>query len=570
MRDVVNKNVTEEQLLETARRVFSRGWDKMKLYFMIGLPTEEDEDVLGIVETGKRAQDVGRRDLGFDRAQVVVAASTHVPKPHTPFQWCAMDDHPTVVRKQGMLKDAARKARIKLRMHDSEGSWIEGILARGDRTLANMIETAYQNGARFDSWSDCFRPDVWEAAIAEHGVKPELYLGTIPVTARLPWDHLDVGLEPGFLVKEYRKALRNRLSPPCGKAVGMFVHHASVAEAEADKKKLVCYHCGVACDLGQMREERLVFLRRIDKKREDAPVVAIPAEEAPRRAGAPKQARFRQGEPLRVRLAFSRTGRIAWGSHLDLIGIVERIFRRARWPLFFSEGFNPKPVMMFPPALAVGTMGLREFVDVKLDSDRDFDLESAIETLNSVSIEGIVFLGGVILGPNDRALSRVLNEVEYLAVIPRSVLAPLGLSDDDALRRKVEERMAAGGAGGELKATRVTEGITRTVNVADFLVDAEGGASLAVLENLGIGGDVTGLRMTMRLKGSGAARPGEVVSALLGSTDIEAKFIRTAVYAVEEGARVDPLSIEPLRRAPSAREVVSDDGGGDLAASPAI
>src|SRR5262245_38241141 len=147
MRDVVNKNVTEEQLLETAERVFSRGWGKMKLYFMIGLPTEQDEDVRGIVETGARTAEVGRKAAkkGVD---VTVSVSTHVPKPHTPFQWAAMDALEEVGRKQQILRQTARPYRaVKLRMHDAVASVLEAIFARGDRPLADVLERAYRHGA---------------------------------------------------------------------------------------------------------------------------------------------------------------------------------------------------------------------------------------------------------------------------------------------------------------------------------------------------------------------------------------------------------------------------------------
>ena len=144
MRDVVNKNVTDEQLMETAERVFSRGWNKMKLYFMIGLPTEEDEDVRDIVRTGARALDVARRVQRNKRARVTVSVSTHVPKPHTPFQWCAMDSHEEILRKQSMLRYEAASTRVQLKMHKSDGSWLEGMLARGDRRLADVIQGAYR------------------------------------------------------------------------------------------------------------------------------------------------------------------------------------------------------------------------------------------------------------------------------------------------------------------------------------------------------------------------------------------------------------------------------------------
>ena len=278
MRDVVNKNVTEEQLHETAERVFSRGWAKMKLYFMIGLPTETDEDVRGIVETGIRTAQVGRKASRGRPAEVNISVSTHVPKPHTPFQWCAMDLLGDVARKQMILRDAVRGHKgVKLKVHEANASVLEGIYARGDRPLADVLERAYRNGARFDSWDEKLRLDIWEEAFVHFGIDRARYLGTLPVTARLPWSHIDVGLEDGFLAREYRKALQNRLSPPCGKVAGAFVHHTNLEDANADERRLVCYDCGVACDMGQMRDERITFLTRLGAEKRALPVYTTKA-----------------------------------------------------------------------------------------------------------------------------------------------------------------------------------------------------------------------------------------------------------------------------------------------------
>ncbi|WP_437479711.1 TIGR03960 family B12-binding radical SAM protein [Sorangium sp. So ce1014] len=291
MRDVVNKNVTEEQLLETAERVFSRGWGKMKLYFMIGLPTETDEDVRGIVETGARAAGAGRRAAGKGKpVDVTVSVSTHVPKPHTPFQWAAMDTRSEVGRKQQLLKDTVRPYRaVTLKTHEANASVLEGIFARGDRPLADVLERAWRSGARFDSWDDQIKLSMWEEAFTHTGVDRAKYLGTLPVTARLPWDHIDVGLEDGFLAKEYRKALQSRLSPPCGKVAGMFVHHTNLDDATADTRRLVCYDCGVACDMTLMRDERLTFLDRLGAHKRSLPVLTDAAA-APSAAAAPAAA----------------------------------------------------------------------------------------------------------------------------------------------------------------------------------------------------------------------------------------------------------------------------------------
>ncbi len=269
MRDVINKNVTEEDITQSAENIFSRGWSRMKCYFMIGLPTETIDDVAGIAQTGSRLRRLGRK-IRSD-ADVTVSVSSHVPKPHTPFQWCAQDTSEQIAEKQSLLRDLTRRERLEFRHHDRHQSWVEGILSRGDRPLADVIERAWRKGARFDSWDDKFRVERWEEAMAECGLDPTPYFMTLPVDARLPWDHIDVGLEDGFLLSEYRKALKDRLSPPCGKPYGSLLHHNNLEDALADERKLVCYDCGVACDLSQMREERLLYLRKLGADKRPPP-----------------------------------------------------------------------------------------------------------------------------------------------------------------------------------------------------------------------------------------------------------------------------------------------------------
>ena len=168
---------------------------------------------------------------------MTASVSTHVPKPHTPFQWAAMDTEAETARKQTLLGDLARKLRVELKTHENQQSHIEGIFSRGDRAVADLLEAAFRLGCRFDGWDDVLRIDLWDQAIEETAARTGLevgrYLGTIPVTARLPWDHIDIGLEPDFLVKEYRKALKDRLSPPCGKPFKQLLHPNNVADAEA-------------------------------------------------------------------------------------------------------------------------------------------------------------------------------------------------------------------------------------------------------------------------------------------------------------------------------------------------
>jgi radical SAM family uncharacterized protein/radical SAM-linked protein len=553
MRDVVNKNVTEEQLMTTAERVFSRGWSKMKLYFMIGLPTEEEEDVRGIVQTGARAQKVGRKVQRGRGPQVTVSVSIHVPKPHTPFQWCAMDPRELVREKQGWLREEARATGVKLKMHDSEGSWLEGVLARGDRRLADVIEHAWRHGARFDSWEEKLLPEAWADAFDACGVSPAMFLGTLPLGARLPWDHIDVGLEDGFLAREYRKALANRLSPPCGKVAGMFVHHTNTTDAEADARRLVCYDCGVACDLSQMREERLVFLRQLGASTPPAPRTAPePGTKAvPKHKQLPEL--LPQGQPRRIRFRYAKLGRAAYRGHLDLVKVLPRIFRRIGMPLYYSTGFHPKAELTFGPALSLGIASLDEYVDVKIDADVPFDLTDLPARLNAVSELGLTFLDAVVLGDGDRRITRAIDEAIYVAGIPHAVLHELGLGELEALRAHVAERSR-----GELVVRRDIDGIGKKVDVGQYLVDVEVGEGADVLARAGIGGRLVPVRLRLRITGGGTAKVSEALEALLGVTELPARYVREALLAVVGERRVEPRDLAALRLAPArAGEVLA-------------
>jgi radical SAM family uncharacterized protein len=562
MRDVVNKNVTEEQLMETARRVFSRGWSAMKLYFMIGLPTEEDEDVLGIVQTGGRAQAIGRRIAGR-KAAVTCSVSTHVPKPHTPFQWCAMDGREDVLRKQALLRDAARQSGVKLKVHDSAGSFIEGVLARGDRTLSDVIEGAYLRGARFDSWEERLDLDAWHAAFAQAGVDPDRFLGTIPTSAKLPWDHIDVGLAPGFLAREYRKAVRSRLSPPCGKAVGMFIHHTNLQEHDADRRKLVCYDCGVACDMTAMRDRRGEFLVQLSSlvpgngTRADATA----QQAAERRAARRPPVRVDQGVPIRLRLCYEKLGRAAYGSHLDLVRLLPRLFRRLSLPLYYSLGFNQKPVMTFGPALPLGVLSLCEYVDLKLAADADFDCDALPELLSSSCIDGVRFVSARMLGPEDKKLGGVIDHAVYVAGLPRSALELLGLTRADALPALIAEREH-----GPLVVRRDIDGVGKRVDVGRFLTGVRPFAGGAELRRAGLIGELTPIELGLRMTQAGSAKATEAIEALLGRADLPVRVVRTALQYTAGGACVTPMDLAGLRSALAAGRAAAAET--EPAASP--
>ncbi len=373
LRDVINKNITEEQILESARRVFSRNWDHMKLYFMIGLPTETEEDLRGIIDVSKRCRKIGAAMTDRKRwARVTCSVSSHVPKPHTPFQWCAMDTPAQLIDKQRLLGRHSRGSRVDIKIHDVQSSILEGILTRGDRPLAALIELAYEKGARFDSWDEHFDVSIWKESLAELGIDPTPYLGTLPIDARLPWDHLDPGITADFLKTEYKRSMKNRLSPPCGKPKGEPLHPGNLGDAEAQgDRKLVCFHCGIACDLDAMKKERIDYHKEFDSLNSAESETELP-------------------ERVRYRLTYRKLGPATTLSHLDLVRLWPRALRRAGLPVAYSQGYHPHPLLSFTPALPMGAQSLGEQIEIKLEVE--MEPEAVIEAIQPTLPDGLEVL----------------------------------------------------------------------------------------------------------------------------------------------------------------------------------
>ncbi|MEU7891970.1 TIGR03960 family B12-binding radical SAM protein [Nonomuraea sp. NPDC049152] len=236
MRKVINKMVTEEDLIRTVTTAYSQGWRQVKLYFMCGLPTEQDEDVLGIADLAKKVIKAGREATGSRDIRCTVSIGGFVPKPHTPFQWAAQADHETVDRRLRALRESLRGDReygraIGYRYHDGKPSIVEGLLSRGDRRVGAIIRSVWEDGGRFDGWSEHFSYDRWMTAAEKTGVEVDWY------TTRereenevLPWDHLDAGLDREWLWQDWQDA---------------------VTEAEVeDCRWTPCYDCGVCPTMG--------------------------------------------------------------------------------------------------------------------------------------------------------------------------------------------------------------------------------------------------------------------------------------------------------------------------------
>lgn len=220
MRDVINKNVTEEDLLRACADAFTAGWTGVKLYFMIGLPTETDEDVLGIIDLARKVSKLFYslpKEQRGKALRVTVSVSTFVPKPHTAFEWCPQDPPEEVMRKQKLLQGAIRSVRGgELHYHPSFLSELEAAFSRGDRRLNGVLLRAHEKGCRFDSWSEHFKPQAWREAFEEEGLTVEEYAQRFrELEEPLPWDHVDVVVTKSFLQREYKKAMEAMITSDC-------------------------------------------------------------------------------------------------------------------------------------------------------------------------------------------------------------------------------------------------------------------------------------------------------------------------------------------------------------------
>jgi radical SAM family uncharacterized protein len=220
LRDVINKNIEEEDLYNAAKSAFENGWSRIKLYFMIGLPTETMEDIAGIAELAKKVRNIGRdirkkSKKRMRRIEVSVSVSTFVPKVFTPFQWSAMDDIKTIIKKHDYLRDNIRGRGLSFSWNDPELSRLEGVLARGDRRLSSVIASAWKKGSRFEGWNECFEPRLWGEAFRENNINPDQYLRERDIEEIFSWEKIDIGVSKDFLIKEYQISKKGELTGDC-------------------------------------------------------------------------------------------------------------------------------------------------------------------------------------------------------------------------------------------------------------------------------------------------------------------------------------------------------------------
>jgi radical SAM-linked protein len=474
MRAVINKGNREEDLLRAVGSIFRHGWSTLKLYFMIGLPEERDEDVTAIALLAQKSLSAARRVLpkGQGSAAIHLGASTFVPKPFTPFQWEPMIRPEETRRRQALITATlgGRHGAISFKPHDSRQSSIEGALALGDRRVGTAVLHAYRAGQRLDSWSEWFDEGRWLQAFAEcervHGVGLDFFAHRRrDLDEVLPWDRIDCGVTKDYLKEQLLAARRLAEVPDCVLAP--------------------CTACG-ACDF------------KVVKNRVHLPEDYVRAPPPPPRP-APSPLRSK------VRLRYAKVGRLVALSHLETMHALLRAFRRAGLPMAYSQGYHPKPRVSFGPALPVGVESHCELIDLELVGEAeaaDVLARLAPELPEGLSVDNVELLplGAPSIGESLRAM-------HYVAVFPQDPWADGRLGDlvlaYQAREQAVVTRTQAPKNKDRKRHQKIAGRKQREIDLKD------------IVTHLGVEGP-NRVAFSLRVDPAGSARPAEVLAAIFG------------------------------------------------------
>ncbi len=369
LRRIINKDLTNEDLFLAVEGLFKRGWNRLKLYFMIGLPFELPEDIDALIEMLWTVHRIGKKYRG--RKHLAAGISIFVPKPFTPFQWESFAKEEEVVEKINYIKRKSPKS-FKLRFHDYRQSLIEALLTRGDEKVSEVLVEAYREGCQLDGWDEFFNYEGWLKAFEKTGIDLERALGRRDLEEELPWDFIKGVVSKKFLLRELKKAESQQWTPDC-RIVG-------------------CHACGV-CTPQQIKElKEFPIPEKIEFQVPPRPKKDFPLKR-------------------KVALIFRKTGYARFLSLLDLTRAFTRTFRRFGVPLRYSQGFNPNPRINIVLGLPVGVEGLGEVVEVEL-SNETFNFDVFIEESKEFLPEGLEFTSWLELGIKERIVDRI-NSVTY-------------------------------------------------------------------------------------------------------------------------------------------------------------
>lgn len=438
LRRVINKGITEEDLIETCSSAFELGWKVLKLYFMIGLPTETEEDLQEILRLSKRLRTTGPPG-SKGKFQITISVGTFVPKPHTPFQWHQQISIAESRDRLRLLRQSMPKG-LTIKWHIPEQSYLEGVFSRGDRRLSAVIVEAWRVGARLDGWSDHYRLEKWQTAAASCGLDLDWYLRGRQLDELLPWQHLSCGLDPTFLRDELAKGLDEGYTPDCR-------YHG-------------CQQCGL-CDFKTIRP--IVHTQVASQMKKDVGSTSFGSKTI-------------DGDThFRYMVEYSRLGTIAFLGHLEFLQIIFRSLRRAEIQTNFSQGFNPSPKVSFGPALPVGVESHTEFFIMDLHKPLS-SITNSIQTLNAKLPPGI----------------RVTGIKPHAGRIPQDTLCAYTISFTSPLPQEANERIDTFLALKSCVLSRIRKGKSKEVDIRPLIsscaLDSDNQLHLEILYKSGESG----------------------------------------------------------------------------------
>lgn len=432
LRDVINKGLTEDEILETVESLFNNGWDLLKFYFMIGLPSETDEDLQGIIDLALKA--LGRAKN--KRQRITISVSTFVPKAHTPFQWEKQISLEETKRRQQLLFKRIKSVskRLQLKWHDARLSRLEGIFSRGDRRLWPVLCEAYRNGCTFDAWTDQFSYAGWQKSFSRCGLDLEQQASrTFMMEELLPWAHINIGVEPSFLKAEREKALRGEVTPDC--------------------RTSGCQGCGVCHEATGIR-------LKIQSEAEPIEENSVTLEQKSLPEGRWKYL-----------LSYRRGGRLTFLSHLEMVTLFIRGLQRLGVPLAYSQGFHPHPRLTFAHPLPLGLSSDEEFMEfISLGPITPASLSSQWSSYMPVGLE---FIDCQALPAGLPSLSQRLQACQYQVTF-----------EDPELRERLPDFLARARELPSLVFVRWKKGKKITLDFAPHLQEIEMVAPFSLLLTL--------------------------------------------------------------------------------------
>jgi len=399
LRRIINKPVDDTALLNIVERVFTSGRQTLKLYFMIALPTERNEDLDGIIRILREVERVARKIRGKNY-QINVTVSPFVPKAHTPFQWEPQAEIEEIRTKMQYIRSQVKSRRIALKFHNLNQNRLEGILSRADRRMGRAILRAWELGCRFDSWAELFKPDLWEQAFRETGINPSFYANRRRSQDEIfPWEHIFAGVSKDFLKQEWAHANQGELTPECTSAAYF---------AEVATKAETCNGCG-ACSDGQAN------ILAPDEKETSTPADSAKALAT---AGSDKSPLSFTAPPAqRIRLTYSKRGPLCLISHLDLVKMLLSIIKRSGIPVVFTQGFNPQPKVQYGLPLTLGFESEGEMMDIFLT--RQCPVMDVLRFFQKQSPPGLAFKDAGEIPLKAPALSIAAYAAEYQITLNR-------------------------------------------------------------------------------------------------------------------------------------------------------